>query len=380
MVKENPNLLDKDAVFGTTDISGVEHYVTFANLVQMLNALKESKDFVIESDIVKHFYEKKHIKQNFNISMKIPFKKILITFEDPLPFKGGMPRKMEEYMNHTYDEWLRLVTQNPEHNIMEIDEKLFGILIMCDEEENKKRMEDSLDAQEKKPTMSKQFRDYYEKARPKTSFKVYFITDMIKTKRDYKDHPEHYSDDKKELMEKLLEGGFEYANILFDSALLPEFISEFEITKMNLYEKPINGVTRGITKLMNLTINLINFINSNETVEYAPIYKSNKQQKKYFQKTGKKLPPLFYLLKVKYPKEYIIGGVKGQPHSGYSYQFDVRGFFRYLKSPRYKNKRGQIIWINSFKKGRGVYIPKNYLVDSPKEVVDDYKWDEKTGE
>jgi hypothetical protein len=381
MLKENPNLLDNPL----TDMSGVEHYVTFSNCVEMLDIIKESKDFVIETDIVKHFYEKKHIKQNFNISMKSPFKRIFITFEDPIPIKMAIPKNMKEYMDLNYDEWLRMVTGNPEHNLIEIDDRLHGILITNDLNKNKIKMEATLNLQKEKRTMSVVFEEYYKKANPKTTFKVFFVTDMSRGKQDYYNNPylkkdsEGYTKEKEEALLNFLNTGFEYSDVIFDSALLPEFISEFEISKMNLYTKPLNNVVKGLQNLMNLTVNLINFINSNETVEYTPIYKSNKQQKKYFQKTGKSLTPLFYLLKVKYPREIIIGGVKGQPHSEYSYQFDVKGFFRHLRSPRYKNKRGQIIWIQPFKKGKGIYIPKNYVVDSPKEVVDEYKWDEKTG-
>jgi hypothetical protein len=113
MLKENPDLLEQKL----TDMSGVEHYVTFSNCVEMLQTLKEAKDFVLESDIAKYFYDKKHIKQNFNISMKSPFKRIFITFEDPIPIKMAIPKNMKEYMDLNYDEWMRMVTGYPDHNL-----------------------------------------------------------------------------------------------------------------------------------------------------------------------------------------------------------------------------------------------------------------------
>ncbi len=377
ILSEYPDLMNQPL----TEVSGVEHYVTYSNCFEMLETIKEAKDFVLESDIAEHFYEKKHIKQDFKISMKSPFKRIMITFEDPIPIKMAIPKNQEEFMNVSYDKWIRMITGDPDHNLVEIDDRLHGIMIIWDEDYTKEKIQKTLESQKEQKTMSENFKEYYEKMNPKTTFKINFITDANRTKRDFENHPDRYDEKEKEFYEKQLASGFEYSNIIFDSTLLPEFISEFEISKMKLYEKPINKVANALQKLLNLTINLINFINSNDTVEYAPIYRSMKQQKKYLQQTGKNLPPLFYLLKVKYPKEYILGGAKGQPHSEYRYQFDVRGHFKHLVSAKWTHKRGQIIWVQPFRKGKGkIYIPKNYVVDSPQKVVDDYKWDEKTGE
>ena len=150
ILSEYPDLMNQPL----TEVSGVEHYVTYSNCFEMLETIKEAKDFVLESDIAEHFYEKKHIKQDFKISMKSPFKRIMITFEDPIPIKMAIPKNQEEFMNVSYDKWIRMITGDPDYNLVEIDDRLHGIMIIWDEDYTKEKIQKTLESQKEQKTMS----------------------------------------------------------------------------------------------------------------------------------------------------------------------------------------------------------------------------------
>jgi len=63
-------------------------------------------------------------------------------------------------------------------------------------------------------------------------------------------------------------------------------------------------------------------------------------------------------------RQYVKKLFKGHSFT-YSHRFWVRGHWRHLKHKRFKQKRGQIIWIPPYIKGQGSLIEKRYKLTEP---------------
>jgi hypothetical protein len=366
------------------DTSDMERYMSFSDILELKKVCEKSKNFVVSSEIAKHFFAKKHIKQNYPITVKSPYNHIFINFDDPIDIKMAVPKDYNEYIGQGFTQWLKSDPSDLNKNLFVVNDKLYGIIIIADKNEFKEKKEKTIELN--KTGMSPEFQAYYKDTDPETTFKVYFVTSMSKARQQSKKHtcdenhcnhtPDEIEKENEEL-EKFFKSGFEYTNIIFDTRKLPNFISEYGIFEGDCTKRKNKTIIEDcLSNLLNLTINLINFINSNDTVECAPMWGSMKRKAKYEKKYNNKLPPDFYMIRLKYPKAVVVGGEQGESKSAYGYQFDVKGHFRTLLHKRWTHKRGQVIWIPPFKKGKGLYIPKDYSVDSPKEVVEDYKWED----
>lgn len=106
--------------------------------------------------------------------------------------------------------------------------------------------------------------------------------------------------------------------------------------------------------------NTLTFLNC-KNVHLKPEGISTKRNRKRVVEGLPPMPPPYYVCRVDIPKSiYKKVAISGVARS-FDYQFDVRGHFRTLKSERYVHKRYQMIWVPSFKKGTGEYIPKTYV-------------------
>lgn len=325
----------------------IEEVVTFSGLVSIKNMLESDyKDFVMESEIANDFYKGKHIPQDYTLTLKLPFPLLYINFTDPIDIEM-IKNPIEE--EQSYEDWLKYYKEDK--SILVIN-KLIGMIFQKDPELFKERQVNTIDFMEKSKvkTMSDDFYNYYVNADKDRMIKIYFVI-------------------------KEGNGDYSFSDVFLDTDKLPEFVSEFAVGVCNLNEKENKyKVQKIVAKLLNMAIQVINFINSKDYVEARPTWKSMKSKEKYEAKMGKQLPPDFYMLRVKYPQNiYTVKG-ETEKRSPYGYQFDVRGHFRHLKSEKYKYKRGQVIWIPNYKKGKGIYIPKRYAIDSEKNIEKKYGW------
>lgn len=117
----------------------------------------------------------------------------------------------------------------------------------------------------------------------------------------------------------------------------------------NVQSKDVGGAIADV--LANIQ-NIMKVFSSDNVKIIKTEYRNSKKEKKKVKK-GCKLPEHYYEIevdgkRVMYDKDYQKGG------RSLSYSFDVRGHFRtYAKT----KKR---IWIEPYRKGNGVYIPKSY--------------------
>jgi hypothetical protein len=369
MMRENPDFKDylKDHTMITRE--SVERFISFCDLISILRFLKTRKDFVIESEIVKDFQKGHHINQDYGFTLKTPFPITYINFDDPVEVEIAIPENyFDGFMDNDYNEWIE---NKVKEKMVVIKNLLHGILIVSDPKVFREMKDSTVNMQEHgKKVMHEDSFQYYKTMNPEKTFKVYFILDDLRLKEEYKKQSEGKVNEK---VNAILRKSYEYTNILFDSEKLPNFISEFGLGVINLNEKGRDELSKCLCKLLDITIQIINFINSNDYVEQAPMWKSQKSKEHYEKKFNMALPPEFYMLRVKYPKEFMTRNGEGQSHSPYGYQFDVRGHWRHLRSPVYKQKRGAVIWIPNFKKGHGLYIQKRYdVVSEPDKLTQDH--------
>lgn len=331
------------------DEESLERAITVGALVDINEVLTTTspKDFVMEDEIAQEFYNGHSIKQDYSFTLKLPFPTIFVSFTDPILIDLIDIQSSDE-MNISYKDWLK--GKFNDKKIKTVKNLLVGVLFQHTPKIFKERRQSTIDYFEKvgeTVTMTKKFYEHYKKMNPDTTFKIYFI---IKEKQ-----PIYYN----------------YTNAIIDTTSLPEFISEFALDTCTLEIKQNTRLVNAlIAKLLDFAVQIINFINSTDYIEVSPTWKSIKSKEKYEQKFSRPLPPDFYMLRIKYPKDFIQGKVsEGSPKSPYRYQFDVRGHWRCLLSKKWTHKRGQVIWIPNFRKGRGVYIPKRYVVDSKPEIL-----------
>lgn len=133
---------------------------------------------------------------------------------------------------------------------------------------------------------------------------------------------------------------------------------EYKSFKMNVRENPTTD-KKAREFVHKFVINFLNFINNPEVeiIEHARSQKNIQRR----MKNGKSPIPSSMVIRLNGKlKEYIERTVAGEKFH-FNYRFWVRGFFRQLKSDRFKEKKR--IWILPFIKGTGNLIEKTYLVE-----------------
>jgi hypothetical protein len=111
----------------------------------------------------------------------------------------------------------------------------------------------------------------------------------------------------------------------------------------------------------NFFINFIRFVNFPELK-----FKEHKKTEKNIQrriKQGRPVIPDYITVELTGILERYIDDFNEKPKRGwhYTYSFDVKGHYRNLTSPRYKNPKQ--IWVDAFRKGTGKYVPSIYKVN-----------------
>lgn len=97
---------------------------------------------------------------------------------------------------------------------------------------------------------------------------------------------------------------------------------------------------------------------SNSRIEYIGATEKNNARR--IKKGKRTIPPAYTLVLEDTPIR------PGYYHTGEKfhkdYISDVRGHFRTLTSNRFKKMKGKRVWVKSFKRGKGMYVKKDYLV------------------
>ncbi|KKM92293.1 hypothetical protein LCGC14_1220010, partial [marine sediment metagenome] len=148
-------------------------------------------------------------------------------------------------------------------------------------------------------------------------------------------------------------------------------------------ENPIeSGVLKDMTKLTaklnkidlmkkkdkrhirNFFCNFLDFLNCPD-VDIVVIERTEKENRKRVL-IGKNPIPSQTFIRVKGKLKIYLNELKSAGYFNYSHRFWVRGHFRTLRSPKWKNKQGTKIWIPPYIKGKGRLIERVYEVEKPK--------------
>jgi len=284
------------------------------------SALSSCINFVIENETANQLYNQPlNLAQDFNSTIGLPFKAIYLDLIDGVKIKRGDDN---------------------------VDDTVVGLMVYANE-----------GALVKLENMDECSREFFEE-----------VLEMGKK-------PEAYNRTCEDDFVQLI---FFYADegetgLGFGIRSLPEFISFYNQTNLTggkpsesilrLDSKTLSLGEQSASKLVSFAINLILFITSSN-VQYVPYRGGSKSEYKRERKGLSPKKPEFYWCRIHYPSILEEKPELAQRlHVGYNHTFDVRGHFRYLQSNRFKNKRGMRVWISPFKKGHGIYVPKQYLVD-----------------
>lgn len=112
-----------------------------------------------------------------------------------------------------------------------------------------------------------------------------------------------------------------------------------------------------IKALNNVTLNFLDLLQTPD-VFLVPIHRERANLRR--QRQGKLPLPDGSKVYVRPSIRRYIYEIKESGAWTYSHAFWVRGHFRHLRSEFWKEKRGQIIWIKPFVKGKGILIKKPY--------------------
>lgn len=128
------------------------------------------------------------------------------------------------------------------------------------------------------------------------------------------------------------------------------------------------GVSINDQKLIaDFVVNFLYFLNNPE-VKYQFVERSEKNIQRRL-KAGKPVLPSSYKITLTGQTLRYLNEVKAGIRSECKYAFDVRGHYRTLNSPFYKEKRGVRIWVSHFVKGKekGFLVEKYYNVEDKKD-------------
>lgn len=108
--------------------------------------------------------------------------------------------------------------------------------------------------------------------------------------------------------------------------------------------------------------NTLSFLNC-QNVRLIPCGLSSKSERKRIKKGLPPTPPPYHECKVTFPlvRRFSNRTRSTEQKHIFGYQFDVRGHFRLLKSPRFIHKKEKLVWVHPYRKGQDEYIPKTYI-------------------
>ena len=112
----------------------------------------------------------------------------------------------------------------------------------------------------------------------------------------------------------------------------------------------------------NYICNFLDFINNPE-VELITVERTKEQNLKRI-KRGKRPIPTIKNIRVSGKLKIYLDHINSNPDFKYTHIFDVRGHWRMLRSDKWKKSKGTKIWIPPYIKGKGIYVKKNYEVES----------------
>lgn len=138
-----------------------------------------------------------------------------------------------------------------------------------------------------------------------------------------------------------------------DKNLKPSFIKRIPVhnSKMKKISK----------RYINIIKNLLLFIN-NPDVKMVEHKRSSKNKPR---KNGKEPYPDTITVRIRGELKVYLDEIVGQ-HEKCKYSYWVRGHWRTLRSPKWKNKQGQQIWIPPYVKGEGPLVDHRYSVEKRK--------------
>lgn len=132
-----------------------------------------------------------------------------------------------------------------------------------------------------------------------------------------------------------------------------------EYKYFNISIKGHEGTDKALNNFIHLfSLNVLNFIND-PLVDLIYIKRGRVNSEKRARK--KKIPmPSGYRVRLNGEIRKYVNSITKREHSGFSHRFWVRGHFRTLRSPRYKENQGKRIWIPPYQKGEGILVEKPY--------------------
>src|SRR3989344_6343270 len=115
------------------------------------------------------------------------------------------------------------------------------------------------------------------------------------------------------------------------------------------------------------TLAFLNFLHNPE-IEIVEVEHTDSQNIKRIKK-GKVPIPSSYTIRLTGKLKKYVNELEKFGHFGthFNYRFWVRGFYRTLRSERYKGNVGKKIWVVPFLKGSGIVIDKEYFIENKNE-------------
>jgi hypothetical protein len=121
-------------------------------------------------------------------------------------------------------------------------------------------------------------------------------------------------------------------------------------------------------------VNFILFLKDREVI-YVESHRDKKNQERRI-KVGKMALPSSKIIKLTGELKRYVDSLQENDFRGkLSYQFWVSGFWRTYKSERYKNMRDKVVFVEPFKKGKGILVKHTYRI-LPKDEEDTLNYDD----
>lgn len=140
-------------------------------------------------------------------------------------------------------------------------------------------------------------------------------------------------------------------------------------TKANTKVSHLRTLPQDYKLIKQFLFNFLLFLNQPE-VKIKEVERTQKNIERRIRQGKVPLPPKMVISLTGYLNDYI-NKIEQLERSGFSYshRFWVRGHFRTLRSPRWKEKVGMRIWIPPFIKGQGQLLNKSYSLHRNEGVV-----------
>lgn len=137
----------------------------------------------------------------------------------------------------------------------------------------------------------------------------------------------------------------------------PNLKDEYKNYKFKIYDNPTTD-KNAKEFIYRFVLNFINFVNNPE-IEIIENKRSEKNQERRI-KRGLPIIPSSSTIILTGKLKYYVQEIQNNPSWHYNYRFWVKGFFRNLRSDKYKEKKR--IWLMPFIKGKGILIEKTYIL------------------